>query len=116
MPYPRLTNLLCRTIFRDLNSWPLRDNADPTDGWPIIEVQNVSTGAATNDMYGKLYLYLKELFIRFHKRLSTLNVSFQLHNVDAGNLEETLGANGFDRIEVKALLINWLLFFEETKH
>lgn len=97
----RFTDMWCRTIFRNLDSWPLQDCADPTDGWSIIEVQKVSTGAATNDMYGKLYLYLKGLFIQFHGRLSTLDVSFQLHNVGAENLKETLGPKSFDRIEVR---------------
>ncbi|RYP48585.1 hypothetical protein DL768_005540 [Monosporascus sp. mg162] len=52
------------TMLRTIDSWPLKDDADPVDGWSIHDIQTVSGGGAANDVHGKLYLYLKKLWVK----------------------------------------------------
>lgn len=75
------------------------DKADPLDGWPIQEVVLVQT-RAKEDLYGKLYIYLQGVFQRFLDRLAKIGIAFELLNVDAAQLPETLQENKYARIEV----------------
>ncbi|KAI1394162.1 uncharacterized protein F4822DRAFT_39208 [Hypoxylon trugodes] len=89
------------TLFRNTSTWPLKDDAEPLSGWLKSEVLAVSTGSATNDVYGKLSFLLKDLLIDFHGRLKNMNVAFQLSNINAEGLSGHLGQSvTFDRIEV----------------
>ncbi|KAK5122415.1 hypothetical protein LTR85_003999 [Meristemomyces frigidus] len=86
------------TIYQTAD-WPMKDSADPLDGWALEDVLRVDTGPATNDVYGKLFYYLKELFSSFHGRLSALKVSFELSNHAAEELHNNLKTGAFARIE-----------------
>ncbi|XXG94485.1 hypothetical protein Hte_000742 [Hypoxylon texense] len=88
------------TLFRNTDSWPMKDDADPLHGWQMSEISAVSSGTATNDIYGKLFVLLKDLLARFHRRLGTLDVSFHLLNVNAEDLHDYVKPTTFDRIEV----------------
>ncbi|RYP29502.1 hypothetical protein DL767_006692 [Monosporascus sp. MG133] len=93
------------TIFRTIDSWPLKDHADPLDGWPIYEPQNISGFVGANDVHGKLYIYLKKLLVKFHESLSAHKITFRLFN---SNIEELMGhiwEYRFDRVEVRLLKI-----------
>lgn len=80
----------------------MKDDADPLHGWQMSEILGVSSGTATNDIYGKLIVLLKDLLTRFHRRLDTLNISFHLLNVNAEDLYDYVKPAAFDRIEVCA--------------
>ena len=82
----------------------MKDSADPLEGWALEETLKM-TGSPNNDLYGGLYNYLKDLFSQFSKRLSVLDVSFHLTQVDAADLlklwnQHKEKGSGFDRIEV----------------
>ncbi|KAJ0423532.1 hypothetical protein BJY00DRAFT_321672 [Aspergillus carlsbadensis] len=76
------------TFFLPPYVWPMDDKADPLDGWPIREVARVQT-MAKEDLYGKLYIYLRKVFQKFLDRLARTEVS---NITDAGYLgtRETL--------------------------
>lgn len=74
------------------------DKADPSSGWPIDNVQAVSL-PASGDWYGKLYIYLHNLFQDFLARIRGATVTFRLFNVDAVLLPSYLDRQ-YTRIEV----------------
>lgn len=78
------------------------DKADPLDGWPILEVARERT-VATEDIYGKLYVYLQCVVQKFLVRLATLKVDFELHNRDAIELPRILEGGKYARIEVRSV-------------
>ena len=89
-----------RTFYLPPLVWPMDDKADPLGGWPIHEVSRIYT-TATEDLYGKLYIYLQRVFGEFLDRLATVKVDFELLNVDAVRLPEILPENKYARIEVR---------------
>lgn len=74
------------------------DKADPASGWPIDDVQAVPL-PASGDWYGKLYIYLHNLFQEFLARIQSTTVTFRLFNVDAMLLPNFLDYR-YTRIEV----------------
>ncbi|KAF3387278.1 hypothetical protein F1880_000152 [Penicillium rolfsii] len=88
------------TFFQTNDTWPMMDNADPLHGWPLEEVLNTNSGAATADTYGKLFYYLRGLLRSFLDRVSNLKVSFKLLHLDAAVLSDDLDDNSFSRIDV----------------
>ncbi|KKK20834.1 hypothetical protein ARAM_004716 [Aspergillus rambellii] len=82
------------------HTWPMPDSADPLHGWPSEDVANTSSGAATADIYGKLFFYLQGTLRTFLDRLSSLDVSFRLFQVDASDLPQYVEKDSFSRIEV----------------
>ncbi|KAI0198154.1 hypothetical protein F4808DRAFT_472945 [Astrocystis sublimbata] len=85
-------------FFSDI--WPQMDKADPLAGWSMETLREFYVGPATNDLYGKLYFYLKVEFARFHSQIRSLPTSFVLLRVDAQDLPATLEGKHFDRIDV----------------
>jgi hypothetical protein len=79
----------------------MRDDASPLNGWSAHEVAGTSSGAATSDVYGKLFYYLRATFQSFISRISSLNVSFRLFQIDALGLPDHLGGESFSRVEVR---------------
>jgi hypothetical protein len=56
--------------------------------------------AATNDWYGKLFVYLQDVVCKFLRRLKDVKVDLQLLNIDAKDLPDHLERDTFARIEV----------------
>lgn len=77
----------------------MTDNADPLNGWSSEEVADTSSGATTADIYGKLF-YIRRLLRPFLDRLSSLNISFKVLQIDVSSLPDHLEADAFSRIEV----------------
>lgn len=77
------------------------DNADPLHGWSSKEVEDILSGPATADIYGKLFLYVQTAMKAFLLRLANLRVSFRLFQVDAADLPHHLKEGSFGRIEVR---------------
>ncbi|OCK75946.1 hypothetical protein K432DRAFT_419507 [Lepidopterella palustris CBS 459.81] len=88
------------TFFQTSDVWPMKDGADPFDGWSLAQVLETPSGPAKNDLYGKLFYYLRDLFTLFHRRLSSLDISFQLFQVDVRQLPRHVAGQRFARIEV----------------
>ncbi|KAH6968167.1 hypothetical protein DER45DRAFT_495904, partial [Fusarium avenaceum] len=62
------------TIFQeDTSVWPMRDNADPLDGWSAEDVEMTLYGPAKADIYGKLFLYLRSILGAFLERSAMSN-------------------------------------------
>lgn len=76
------------------------DKADPLDGWPIRDVAREQT-LAKEDLYGKLYVYLRRVFQQFLDGLARIEIDIGLFNVDAIQLPEILQGNKYARIEVR---------------
>ncbi|KAK6392117.1 hypothetical protein LTR65_003889 [Meristemomyces frigidus] len=85
--------------FYQTADWPMKDSADPLEGWALDDILQAGAGPATNDVYGKLFYYLKGLLFSCQRRLSSLNVSFELSNCAAEDLGKQLKADAFARIE-----------------
>ncbi|KAI3337490.1 hypothetical protein HD806DRAFT_543118 [Xylariaceae sp. AK1471] len=102
------------TMFHSSQEWPMMDNADPPAGWPVKSFLGFDIGPAKNDVYGKLYHYLKHLFADFHGRLRSLPVAFDLLHVDARFLPKSLAERRFDRIDVGNICDMAYLGIDET--
>lgn len=87
-----------RTFFQG-RLWPMKDNADPLDGWTRAEYMKCAP-AAKDDIYGALFFYLRDVLREFCTRVRSFRVSFQLLAVDATVLPAHLESLRFDRIEV----------------
>jgi len=79
----------------------MRDNANPLHGWSLKEVEDTSSGPAAADIYGKLFYHIRAVLQAFLLRLSCLQVSFRLFQVDASDLSHYLEGGSFSRIEVR---------------
>ncbi|KAL2022832.1 hypothetical protein VTK56DRAFT_4363 [Thermocarpiscus australiensis] len=88
------------TFFQDTDTWAMRDNADPLHGWSLKEVEDCSSGPATADIYGKLFYHVRAVLRVFGVRLSGLQVTFRLFQMDASDVANHLESGSFDRIEV----------------
>ncbi|WEW56694.1 hypothetical protein PRK78_002142 [Emydomyces testavorans] len=73
------------TFFQDNPSWPMPDSADPLDGWKLSEVLQ-ATYPAKNDLYGQLYLHIRQDLLKFCQRLTTLKLSIYALQVNAVQL------------------------------
>ncbi|KAI1807483.1 hypothetical protein F4811DRAFT_574433 [Daldinia bambusicola] len=91
------------TLFDSTHGWLMMDDSDPTCGWLLNSFLGLKVGPAKNDIYGKLYFYLRQLFMDFHHRLRTLPVNFNLLQVDAKLLHSHLDEKRFDRIDMSSL-------------
>lgn len=76
------------------------DSADPRNGWSSEEVAATSSGVASNDVYGKLFYFVRKELRQFVKRISNLETSFKLLQVDVLELPGHVGNQPFTRIEV----------------
>ncbi|KAI0976628.1 hypothetical protein F4678DRAFT_468818 [Xylaria arbuscula] len=83
--------------------WPLKRDADPLRGWDLAMInKNDGTGAADNDIYGKMFYYVRDLFKRFILKLRTINVTFRVFPYSGFDLAEETKLE-FDRIDTATL-------------
>ncbi|OJJ76995.1 hypothetical protein ASPBRDRAFT_49989 [Aspergillus brasiliensis CBS 101740] len=88
------------TLFHSRDIWPFRDDTDPRESWEWKQVHDTSSGPATADIYGKLFFHIRGILQSFLCRLSDLDLSLTLLQLNAVELPNHLDANHFDRIEV----------------
>jgi hypothetical protein len=79
----------------------MRDNANPISGWSLKDVEASLSGPASADINGKLFFYVCAVLRDFLSRLSNLQVSFRIFQVDATKLPDDLEDGSFSRIEVR---------------
>ncbi|CAG8525520.1 4280_t:CDS:1 [Dentiscutata heterogama] len=82
------------------HGWTTTDCSDPLSGWDLLKVVQVENGTAKDDLYGKLYFYLRNQLELFVDRLQNLNIKFDLYDEDALNLSQKIKKERFDRIYV----------------
>ncbi|KAH8674391.1 hypothetical protein BGZ60DRAFT_468760 [Tricladium varicosporioides] len=87
------------TFFQGGKSWPLDDKADPSSGWPVLDVRQTSS-PAPQDWYGKLFIYIHNMIEGFLNRLQKTKICFVLYNVDARELPQHLKHDRYARVEV----------------
>lgn len=104
IPSPLITT---RAIFCAGRSWPMPDSADPRISWNLLEVCTgpfTANYPAKNDLYGRLFIYLRETLLGFCRQLSKQEVKIRVLSIDPlslpGYLKRQPGDPGFDRIEV----------------
>ncbi|KAI1210653.1 uncharacterized protein F4807DRAFT_459493 [Annulohypoxylon truncatum] len=85
------------TIFQVTHSWPLNDQADPQRGWPIGEVK-LTPWQASEDLYGRLYSYIRSVLCAFVQKVATVEVHFELSDNDIKELRP-FHLERYDRIE-----------------
>ncbi|RWA14983.1 hypothetical protein EKO27_g22 [Xylaria grammica] len=85
------------------NSWPLKRDADPLRGWDLATIDaNNDTKGASNDIYGKLFYYVRDLFKRFILKLRTAKVTFHVLPYSGYDFAHDTKSR-FDRIETSTL-------------
>jgi hypothetical protein len=77
----------------------MNNTADPSDGWPTLEIQGTPS-PSPRDWYGKLFTYLHNMFERFLNRLANVQVAVELFNVDVKELPPNLTPDKYARIEI----------------
>jgi hypothetical protein len=80
----------------------MMDSADPLDGWNLSHILRTSRGSAANDIYGKLFDYLRDLLCSFARQAASRTIAFEFTNIDVIDLPSQLGDRQFARIEVIA--------------
>ncbi|KAI0131304.1 hypothetical protein F4814DRAFT_164862 [Daldinia grandis] len=106
--YPNPT--LFTTALQTTSYWPLDDKADPLGGWPLGEVR-ATPSCIPEDIYGKLFSYLRGVLSDFLRRVAAGNVHFKLLNLDAAQLIpfKVLEGRSYDRIEASNISdVCWL--------
>ncbi len=86
----------------------MKDDSDPLNSWRFEEIIQHAP-CAKDDIYGGLFFYLRNLFLKFCHRMRNSNVEIQLFRADALALPNLLRARGpakyfFDRIEVRQIM------------
>ena len=79
----------------------MKDDASPLEGWEYHEYIRFAP-KSTNDVMGSCFFFLKDILLRFCKRVKNINIHFRLFNVDARELPDLISMkeSHFDRIEV----------------
>jgi hypothetical protein len=85
----------------------MMDSADPLDGWNLSHILQTSYGPAINDVYGRFFIYLRDLLSSFIRQMMSRRIAFELVNVDANDLPRQLGSRQFARIEVMSERTWW---------
>ncbi|KAF0399376.1 hypothetical protein F8M41_009723 [Gigaspora margarita] len=87
-------------ILDPIHGWTTTDCSDPLSGWDLLKVVQVENGTAKDDLYGKLFFYLRNQLELFVDRLQNLNINFDLYDEDALELGQKIKKKQFDRIYV----------------
>jgi hypothetical protein len=92
-------------LYQTSGVWPMKDSADPLEGWPIEDVMQKAP-LAKHDIYGSLFMYIQDVLLDFCCQIERHKVFFQLFHVDALELPDMVNQRGtatmfFDRIEVR---------------
>ncbi|OAA33969.1 MYND finger family protein [Metarhizium rileyi] len=90
-------------LFRDDGSYPAGASAEPIGEWPM-EVLDFGDDLAQNDVYGKMFYYLRDMLVRFQEERKRFTIrivvaSAKLHDVLHDVPEEIF----FDRIHMGEL-------------
>lgn len=89
------------TIFSVTHDWPLDDQADPLGGWPMGEVKETPS-PASQDLYGRLFFYLRNVLCGFIRKTATGKIHFELSSYDVKELRPSHNGK-YDRIEASGL-------------
>jgi hypothetical protein len=80
----------------------LKDSSTLREGWLYSDYMK-DAPAAKADEHGAIFFHVRALLLQFCGRLRASNISFQMFNVDARQLDDYVEDMKFDRIEVSTL-------------
>jgi hypothetical protein len=85
---------------------PLGSLEEPLVEWPM-ELLDYPCGPARNDVYGKMFYYVRDLFVAFQKRIKGIVMTMHIISEDLEDIPDWAVANQrieyFDRIEVTGM-------------
>ncbi|PHH84598.1 hypothetical protein CDD83_1680 [Cordyceps sp. RAO-2017] len=84
-------DMLNPIFFQDDQQFPPGAAAEPMSEWPI-ELLDYAECPAPNDAYGKMFYYVRDLFVQFQRRLVKTTLSLRL------SCETTLAIKSEDRV------------------
>ena len=90
---------LSSMFYHGSKNWLMDDKADPSDGWPTLDVQRTAW-PASQDWYGKLFTYICDELKRFLECLGKAQINFDMYSVDVKELPRYLPHGKFSRVEV----------------
>ncbi|KAK5994601.1 hypothetical protein PT974_05080 [Cladobotryum mycophilum] len=93
-------------FFQDEEKFPPGAIAEPLSEWPM-ELLDCAGGRARNDVYGKMFYYVRNMFFKFHQRIKTLSLAVGINSKDFRDVPNFLLFHSepqqFDRIELGTL-------------
>ena len=95
-------NPVQRLLFED-GEWQPEHFADPLDGWDYGCQARQAPYMPTNDVYGRLYCFLRAIVREFAHRLVTVDIVMSVTHISPGELPSRLARNSFARIDVSQL-------------
>jgi hypothetical protein len=105
-------DLYCRSVlFHRDGRFPSGATAEPLREWPMESMLDFKAGPAANDVYGKMFFYLRDMFVKFQEESKRFDTQVVLTAVANSCLWGQMdGSVQYDRIEVSALqqYVPWL--------
>lgn len=90
----------CSIFFQADGTYPAGATNEPVGEWPM-EFLDFPDSFATNDVYGKLFYYLRDMLVRFQEESKRINISIEISSLDIPLLMHRLHPDlQFDRILV----------------
>ncbi|KJZ73421.1 hypothetical protein HIM_07215 [Hirsutella minnesotensis 3608] len=90
-------------FFRNPGSFPLGATSEPLSEWPM-ELLDYEDCPSKNDVYGKMFYYLRDMLVEFQRRTASLSISVRLTCEVMAELSSWSEAlqfeRPFDRIEI----------------
>ncbi|EEP78509.1 predicted protein [Uncinocarpus reesii 1704] len=68
------------THYHGVESWRMLDSADPLDGWKLEEIVGLAS-QAKNDIYGALFFHVKDLILKFCRRIMNMKFHIDLYQI-----------------------------------
>ncbi|RSL95950.1 hypothetical protein CEP52_011776 [Fusarium oligoseptatum] len=107
-PYglPLYKELSVNPFWATLGGFPVPGSTtEPVTEWPISAILGQDSGPATNDVYGKMFYFVRSLCLKFQYRLRSLQVEFSVMEKEVLALPGIFNNQGhrrFDRIDMGA--------------
>ncbi|KAH7140702.1 hypothetical protein EDB81DRAFT_692084 [Dactylonectria macrodidyma] len=90
-------------FFQDNSLYPIGATQEPLAEWPMKELLNYDCGPALNDVYGKMFYYVRNMCLTFQQRIKSLKSHIRINSMAIHTLAVHLGRGSvrlqFDRIE-----------------
>ncbi|KAK5628880.1 hypothetical protein RRF57_004595 [Xylaria bambusicola] len=79
---------------------PINSISDPLRYWPLEDVMKNKL-APENDIYGKLFYFVRDMFENFITRMKSVKMDIEVHCCEPEVLQSSLAGQQFDRIHVR---------------
>ncbi|KAI5457761.1 hypothetical protein BGZ63DRAFT_433269 [Mariannaea sp. PMI_226] len=92
-------------FFNDKKGFPPGASAEPLGEWPMEQLLDYPSGQAQNDVYGKMFYFVRDMFLAFQKRVKQSSMEIRVTATVANKLNKHFSSGDaqtalrFDRIE-----------------